>query len=125
MNRGQKGTVERDRVVILEDSGQADIATVFDSDDQAIYAASPVQTYAIPRADIQGVYVSSAGRIFVLGANPDYVRDTERLAALEKSIVLRQITMYEKPVVDDKRLDIGRIMTWVLIGVLVLGVIFK
>lgn len=117
---------EKDRVVILEDTGQADIAVVYDSDDQAIYAASPTQEYAIPRTDIQAVYVSSGGRIFVIGAEPSYVRETERLAALEKSIVLRQITMYEDPPAqDDRRPDIGRIMTWILIAVLVLGVIFK
>lgn len=120
-----KPTPEKDRVVILEENGQADIATIYDSDDKALYAASPVQEYAIPRADIQGVYVSPAGRIFVIGAEPDYVRDTEHLAALEKSIVLRQITMYEHPAEDDRRPDLGRIMTWLLIAVLVLGVIFK
>lgn len=121
-----KPAVERDRVVILEDNGQADIATVYDADDQAIYASSTAQEYAIPRADIRGVYVSPLGRIFILGADPDYVRDTERLATLERSIVLRQITHYEKPVEDIKGgLNIGKIMNWVLIGVLLLGVIFK
>lgn len=122
----KKPVMERDRVIILEDTGQADIATVYDSDDQAIYAASPQQDYAIPRTDIQAVYVSAMGRIFLMGAEPEYVRDTERLAALEKSIVLRQITMYEDaPAEDARRPDIGRIMTWILIAVLLLGVIFK
>lgn len=122
----KKPVTERDRVVILEEAGQADIAAVYDSDDQAIYAASATQEYAIPRDDIQAVYVSSGGRIFVIGAEPGYVRDTERLAALEKSIVLRQITMYEDPpAADDRRPDIGRIMTWILIAILLLGVIFK
>ena len=120
-----KPTAERDRIVILEENGQADIATVYDSDDKALYASSPVQDYAIPRADIRGAYVSPSGRIFLIGADPDYVRDTERLAELEKSIVLRQITMFQQPAPDDKRPDIGRIMTWLLIAVLTLGVIFK
>lgn len=122
----KKPVMERDRVIILEDTGQADIATVYDLDDQAIYAASPTQEYAIPRTDVQAVYVSSMGRVFLMGAEPEYVRDTERLAALEKSIVLRQITMYEDaPAEDARRPDISRIMTWILIAVLLLGVIFK
>lgn len=121
----RKTVPERDRVVIIEENGLADIATIIDEDEQAVYAESSVQDYAIPFADLKA-YTGPSGRIFCLQADSDYVRDTERLAALEKSIVLRQITHFEKPPQEDQGgIKLKDIMLYVLIGILVLGVIFK
>lgn len=115
-----------DRVVILREDMTADIATVYEVDDARLVAASAGQDYIIPCADVKQTYIGPAGRIYVLGADVDYINDTVRLAALEKSTVLGQITQYAKPVIDPKKdLNLGKIMQWVLIGVLVLAVIFK
>lgn len=121
----RKAAIDRDQVVIMETDGQADIATVFDADDEAVYAASATQDYAIPLNDLKA-HVGPAGRIYTLGADPEYVSDIKRLAQLEKNIVLRHITQFEK-VHEDKKggLKIKDIMLYALIGILLLAVIFK
>lgn len=121
----KKPVPDRDRIVILESEGIADIAEVYDLDDQAVYASSPTQDYAVPVGDLKP-FVGPSGRIYALCAESDYVRDTERLAALERSIVLRQITHYTKQSDEAKGgLRLRDILLYALIGVLVLGVIFK
>lgn len=121
----RKPVPERDRVVIIEEeTGTADIAVVIDEDDAAIYAESSVQDYAIPRGDLKP-FVGPSGRVFLLAADTEYVRDTERLAALEKSIVLRQITHFEKPIEDRQSIKLKEILLYVMIGILLLAVIFK
>lgn len=120
----RKPVPERDRVVVIEQGGVADIATVYDSDDQAIYAESPTQDYAIPLPDLL-TYSAPGGRIYLMGGDPEYIQDTKRLAALEKSIVLRQITQFARPPEEKGGLKIRDIMLYALIGVLLLGVIFK
>lgn len=121
----KKSAPERDRVVILSSNGEADIAAVYDRDDTAIYASSPSQEYTIPQGDLKA-YVGSGGRIYVIAADPDYVSDTTRLAALEQSIVLRAITHYTKPPIDLKSgVNIQKILLYSLIAVLLLAVIFK
>lgn len=120
----RKPVPDRDRVVIIEE-GTADIATVFDIDDRAVYAESQTQDYAIPIGDLKP-FVGSTGRIFVLNADAEYISDTKRLAELEKSIVLRQVTHFQKPVEPDgPGLNIRMILMYAMIGVLLLAVIFK
>lgn len=120
----RKPQPDRDRVVIIEETGLADIATVYDQDDQAVYAESPVQDYVIPVGDLKA-YVGPSGRIWVLAADHDYVRDTERLAALEKSIVLRHVTSYAKEPEKESDFRIRDILLYALVFILCLGVIFK
>jgi len=122
----KKPAVERDRVVIVNGDGTADIATVYDADDQAVYAASGAQEYAIPVGDTKvHSFVGGSGRIYVLGADPEYVQDTKRLAALERSIVLRHVTQFERRVEDAKKMSIKELMLYLLVAILLLAVIFK
>lgn len=121
----RKYVPERDRIVIFSDNNEADVAIVYDRTDDALYASSETQEYCIPISDTRS-YVGKTGRIYLLGANQDYISDTVRLAALERSIVLRQITQFNKPVEEvTSGLNIQKILLYVLIGVLVLAVIFK
>ena len=125
LSKLNKEPVYNDKLVILEDNGTADIATIYDQDDAKIYAESSTHDYAVPKGDCK-VHVGSRGRIYVIGADSEYITDTKRLAALEKSIVLRQVTHFEREKIENvKKVDIKQIMLWCLIGVLVLGVIFK
>jgi hypothetical protein len=125
LSKLRKPVPDRDRIVIIDDSGSADIATVFDIDDQAIYAESPTQDYSIPIADVIS-YVGPSGRIYILKADADYVGDTQRLAALEKSIVLRQITHFSKPAEPEgSGINIRSILMYAMIGILLLAVVFK
>lgn len=120
----RKPVPDRDRVVIIDENGTADIAMVYQEDDISIYADSAVQDYSIPLADLTS-YVGSSGRIYMLKAESDYVRDTKRLAALEKSIVLRQVTQFVHPKGDAPGINIRQILMYALIGILLLAVVFK
>lgn len=124
INKLKKPVADRDRVVIIEENGTADIATVYDSDDQSVYADSSSQDYSIPLADLTS-HVGPHGRIYILKADSDYVRDTKRLAALEKSIVLRHVTQFVTPREDTPAFNLKQIMMYVLIGILLLAVVFK
>lgn len=125
MTRLRRPVPDRDRVVILDADGTADIATVVDADDQAIYADSATQEYAIPVQDAQKSYVGPSGRIYLLAADSDYISDTKRLAALEKSIVLRHVTQFDKPRDQPGGIKIKEILLYVMIAVLLLAVILK
>lgn len=121
----QKPVPDRDQVVIIEDSGIADIATVLEEDNERVYAVSESQDYSIPVGDLRA-YVGSRGKIYFLCADTDYVADTKRLARLEKSIVLQQITNFRSmPNEEKKSISIREILTYVMIGVLLLAVVFK
>lgn len=125
LSKLRKPVPDRDQIVIIDEDGVADIAAVYDMDDQAVYAESSVQDYAIPAADLKS-YVGTAGRIFLLAAETQYVRTTKHLAELQKSIVLRQVTHFQKPAEESgPGIRIKDILLYALIGVLVLGVIFK
>lgn len=125
LNKLNKEPLYNDRLVIIENNGTADIARIYDQDDNCLYAESTNHDYAVPIADVKA-YVGPTGRIYVIGAESEYVTDTRRLAALEKSIVLRQVTHFEREKEEDKRkLDIKQLMLYCLIGALLLGVIFK
>lgn len=122
----QKPAPDRDQVVILESSGIADIATVIDEDNDRVYAVSESQDYSIPIGDLRA-YVGSRGKIYHIGADTDYIADTKRLAALEKSTVLQQITNFKSmPLDDDKSgISVRDILTYALVGILLLAVVFK
>lgn len=124
LNKLRKPVPDRDRVVIVEDNGTADIAYVYDSDDITIYAESGNQDYALPLADLTS-HVGPSGRIYTLRAEADYVADTKRLAALEKSIVLRHVTQFVAAKPEEKRFDFKALMLYLLIGALLLAVIFR
>lgn len=117
---------ERDKVVILESDGTADIATVIDKDDERLFAvADDGQEYSIPIANTKS-FVSSRGRIFYVGAEPEYSAEMKRIAKLERSVVLRQITnYYDDPGEDKKQIQLREIILYILIVILIIGVIVK
>lgn len=120
----RKPIPDRDRVVIIDENGTADIALIYQEDDISIYADSASQDYAIPLADLAS-FVGPHGRIYMLKAESDYVRDTKRLAALEKSIVLRHVTQFVQAKEEASGINIRQILVYALIGVLLLAVVFK
>lgn len=125
LSKLQKQPADRDRIVVLDDQGNADIAMIYNEDDQAFYADSATQDYAVPKADLRA-YVGPQGRVYVLFSDPEYIADTQRLAALEKSIVLRHVTHFEKPREEAAPgINIKQILLYVMIGILLLAVIFK
>lgn len=116
--------ISTDKLVIIEPNGTADIASVYEVDHEKIYAESSNFDYNVPIGDVKS-YVGNSGRIYVLQADPEYIQDTRRLAELEKSIVLKHVTQFEKVRETNEKINMKQIMLYVLIGVLLLGVLFK
>jgi hypothetical protein len=116
---------DRDRVVIIDQNGTADIAIVYDREDNALYAESDTEDYAVPLADVTA-FVGPHGRIYLMNADSDYVADSKRLAALEKSIVLRHVTHFAKPPVEEGGgLNMKKILMYVGLFALIMIAIFK
>lgn len=115
----------RDKLIIINENGTADIASVYDQDHEKITADSITGDYTVPLADLKA-YSSSRGIIYVYPSTQENIEDCQRLAALEKSIVLRQVTQYEK-IIDpnDEKTDFGKIFLYVLIVILVIVVAVK
>lgn len=115
----------RDKLVIINENGTADIADVYDRDHEKITADSITGDYTVPLADIKA-YSSSRGIIYVYPSTQENIEDCQRLAALEKSIVLRQVTQYEK-IIDpnDEKTDFTKIFLYILIVILVIVVAVK
>lgn len=125
LSRKEQEPERRDLLVILSDNQTADIATVYGGTEDAIRAVSPERDYNVPIADLK-YFVGHTGMVYVLGANEQYIQETRRLAALEKSTVLRQVTHFtEIEKAEAKKISIREIAGYVVVFVLLLAVIFK
>lgn len=125
---GRSREVERpsDILVVLSDQGTADIANVHEISDKSIVASSSEHEYTIPVGDVRQYVGGPSGRTLVYAASLDNVQDTQRLAELERSIVLRHITQFTKPdELQSKTISIRDILLYILIGILLLAVVFK
>ncbi|MMZ53481.1 hypothetical protein D1872_152700 [compost metagenome] len=110
---GNKQQVEeyepQDVLVILQEDGTAAIAPVVETNEERIYARSMDGSYTVPKGDVKA-YTGPRGRIFMYPTTVENVQDCQRLAALERSIVLRQITHFEPEYVERKGMSLGKIM---------------
>ncbi|MEK4477816.1 hypothetical protein NSQ91_31895 [Paenibacillus sp. FSL R7-0048] len=84
----------QDTLVIFKDDGTADVAAVIEINDDRLYAESAMTSYSVPVGDFSS-YTGRKGRIFLTGATIEASSDYQRIAALERSTVLRQITHYQ------------------------------
>lgn len=116
-NRGREEPIIEDVLIVLSNSGRADIARVDEINDERILAVGEVE-YSIPIGDVSS-YIGRKGRIFHYPAIEENVSDCKRIAALERSTVLRQITMFEKDTMTtaDNKLPIGKLA---LVGAVIL-----
>jgi len=86
-----------DRLIIYESDGHnCEIHYITEISDEAVICAGRA---VVPKEDCH-VSMSAEGRVWLYNAPKEHVHEVERLAKLEKSIVLRQMTSYnpEKPV---------------------------
>lgn len=99
----------RDVLVVFREDGTAEIAPVDDINDERIYAESYDGNYSVPIGDVKS-YTGRKGRIFLFPTTVENVTDCQRIAALERSTVLRQITHFadESPV--PVKLPMGKII---------------
>ncbi|RGL29696.1 hypothetical protein DXC69_24900 [Paenibacillus polymyxa] len=103
----------QDVLVVLQNDGTAAIAPIVDINDERVYAESMDGNYAVPKADVKA-YTGPRGRIFMYPTITENVEDCQRIAALERNTVLRQITHFAPEVVEEgRRLPLGKI---ILIG---------
>ncbi|MDN4081306.1 hypothetical protein QYF52_25610 [Paenibacillus polymyxa] len=104
----------QDVLVIFKEDGTAAIAPVVAVNDERLYAESAESNYSVPAADVKS-YTGPRGRIFLYPTTVENVTDCQRIAALERSTVLRQITHFapESPVAA--KLPMGRIVIIALV----------
>lgn len=116
----QKSSIEpRDVLVMIGSDGTAEIVSVIDRDHDRILAGE----YSIPIGEAKA-YTGRNGRIYVCPADVEYITDTKRIAALERSTVLRHITHFEKES-QPVKLPMGKIaiaVVAVLILIIILAV---
>lgn len=91
-----------DRLVIYANDAQTcEIYYVTEVSDESIICAGRA---VVPKADCS-VATSSEGRVWLYDAPKEHVHEVERLARLEQSIVLRQITNYKPDPPANPNLD--------------------
>jgi hypothetical protein len=81
-------------IVFDEDNKKSDIQRISEIREGIVYVTGK---YAVPADDCQ-VTTGAEGRNFFYRAPSQSVLETQRLAALEQSIVLTQVTAYRPPV---------------------------
>lgn len=79
-------------IVFDEDNKTSDIQVVTDFSDNAVTG----ETYKVPLEDCE-ITTGRDGRNFFYRAPAKSIQETQRLAELEKNIVLSQITAYRPP----------------------------
>lgn len=119
LTKKENESVMQDILIVFSTDGRADIAPIIEISDERILAVGEVE-YAVPLGDTKA-YIGRRGRIFSFPSTSENIADVKRIAALERSTVLRQITLFEKEArtIDEKK-PIGKLL---LIGVVILIII--
>lgn len=99
----------RDVLVVFREDGTAEIAPVMDINDERIYAESYDGNYSVPIGDVKS-YTGRKGRVFLFPSTIENVTDCQRIAALERSTVLRQITHFAEESPVSAKLPMGKII---------------
>ena len=105
-----------DRLIIYDDGGNCEIYDVDEITADAICVHGHV---SVPKEDCDA-FVSNDGRVWICSAQRQYVQETARLAQLEQSIVLRQITQYKADPTPNPNLDFTK---WAAFGVAIIAII--
>jgi len=106
-----------DRLIVYENDGHnCEIYYVTEVNEEAVIAAGRA---VVPKGDCS-VSTSSEGRIWLYNAPKAHVHEVERLARLEGSMVLRQITNYKPEPVENPNLDMK---FWALAALLFVAII--
>jgi hypothetical protein len=123
ITRPKAQEVHRDTLVYISDDGTAEILPVVDKNEERILAGREEQI-AVPIGDLDH-YTGKRGRIYFLKTTSDNVQDCQRIASLERSTVLKQITMYEPERLEEtKAIDLTKMMLFGLVAIclIIIGV---
>lgn len=109
----------QDTLIIFKEDHTADVAAVVDINDERLFAESSSSSYSIPNGDYNS-FTGRKGRIFLYPTTVQNVTDCERIAALERSTVLRQITHFQDDLPEHSKSPMGKM---IMIGLAVLVLI--
>lgn len=113
--RDEVNTETNDILIVFDDEKKiSDICRVDEVDAEKVVVYGK---YVVPIADCE-ITTGGEGRHFFYRAPTRSIQETNRLAQLERSIVLSQITQYKKP--EQNQTDLTKIL---LIGVICLAFI--
>lgn len=105
-----------DRLVVIEtDSTVCEIFDDVTVDEESLNARG-ARELKVPKADCI-VKVSEMGRVWIYNAPHQHVQTTERLAALERSTVLKQLTMYKPEDPPNPNTDLR---FWAVVGIAII-----
>lgn len=91
-----------DRLVVIDmDQRTSDIVYLDEITDTHVQATG---RYVVPKSDCE-VTTSAEGRVWIVKAETHVINELERIARLEQSIVLRQLTNYKEPLKDNPNTD--------------------
>lgn len=87
----------QDTLIVLNDNGTADLMDVTSINDERIHAGPWIgeDQISVPIQDVRQ-YVGKKGRVFLYPSTVENVTDCRRIAQLEVSTVMRQITHFER-----------------------------
>lgn len=114
-----KRDTSRDKMIVFSSDGTAAIANVTDANHERVAASSLHDSFSVPVGDLKS-YTGEEGRIYLYASSVENVQDCKRIAELEKSTVLRQITNYKEDA-EEKTTDLMKV--FLIIGIVVLGIV--
>lgn len=120
-NKDEFFTETNDILIVFNDeNGTSDIKRISDINEDSVIVTGK---YNVPIADCE-VTTGSDGRHFFYRAPAQSITEVRRLAQLENNIILNQITSY-KPPHDHNKLDMTKIMLFILVFIAFIVMIFK
>lgn len=106
-----------DRLVMIDvEKHTSDIVFVDQVTDTHIISTGK---YSVPKADCE-VTTSPNGRVYIVKAQTHVISELERIARLERSVVLQQLTNYKPPKEENPNMDMK---FWALAALLFVAII--
>ena len=91
-----------DRLVVIDvQQRTSEIVYLDEITDTHVQATGRI---VVPKEECE-VKTSPEGRVWIVKADTHVITELERIARLEQSIVLKQLTNYKQPVVDNPNMD--------------------
>ena len=115
----------RDTLAVFKEDGTAEIVPVVTINDERLLAgpyAGDGEQYSIPLEHLKS-FTGPTGRIFLYPTTVENVTDCQRIAALERSTVLRQITHFDQQTVIEEKKPINKLVLFGIAAAVLLFII--